>query len=210
LIEAGVDVDFPVVFREEAGLDSILQAAGRCNREGKRPASQSIVTVFRGEGKAPPLFATNIAAGRTAMEQYADWSSQQAIQCYFQELLDLKGQEAQDQKGILATLQSERFPFRTVSERFHLIETTTHTVYIPDGNGETLVEQLRQGERSRSLFRQLGQYGVSVYEQHFHALYDSGDIELIEDEFPVLINPNLYSKTTGLSLEADSGKALFV
>jgi CRISPR-associated endonuclease/helicase Cas3 len=210
LIEAGVDVDFPVVFREEAGLDSILQAAGRCNREGKRPASQSIVTVFRGEGKAPPLFATNIAAGRTAMEQYGDWSSQQAIRCYFQELLDLKGQEAQDQKGILTTLQSEQFPFRTVSERFHLIETATRTVYIPDGTGEALVEQLRQGERSRSLFRQLGQYGVSVYEQHYRALYDSGDIELIEDEFPVLINQNLYSDATGLSLEADSGKALFV
>jgi CRISPR-associated endonuclease/helicase Cas3 len=60
------------------------------------------------------------------------------------------------------------------------------------------------------LFRQLGQYGVSVYEQHYRALYDSGDIELIEDEFPVLINPNLYSDATGLSLEADSGKALFV
>ena len=55
LIEAGVDVDFPAVFREEAGLDSILQAAGRCNREGKRPVSErSIVTVFRGEGRTPP------------------------------------------------------------------------------------------------------------------------------------------------------------
>jgi CRISPR-associated endonuclease/helicase Cas3 len=210
LIEAGVDVDFPAVFREEAGLDSILQAAGRCNREGKRPADQSTVTVFRGENKAPPLFATSISAGRTAMEQYADWSSREAIQCYFQELLDLKGQDAQDRKGILTTLKTERMPFRTISERFHLIESATRTVYIPDREGAALVGRLQQGERTRNLFRQLGQYSVSIYEQHFRALYDTGDLELTDNEFAVLVNMELYSEQTGLSLEADSGKALFI
>ncbi len=210
LIEAGVDVDFPAVFREEAGLDSILQAAGRCNREGKRPASESIVTIFRGEDKAPPLFATSIAAGQSAMERYSDLASQAAVTCYFKELLDLKGTAAQDQKGILTTLQTELLPFRTVAERFHLIENATRTVYIPDGEGAALVEQLRWGERSRELFRKLGQYGVSVYDKHFNALYEAGDVELLGDEIAVLTNPSLYSEKTGLSLEADSGKGLFV
>jgi CRISPR-associated endonuclease/helicase Cas3 len=144
------------------------------------------------------------------MEQYADWSSREAIQCYFQELLDLKGQDAQDRKGILTTLKTERMPFRTISERFHLIESATRTVYIPDREGAALVGRLQQGERTRNLFRQLGQYSVSIYEQHFRALYDTGDLELTDNEFAVLVNMELYSEQTGLSLEADSGKALFI
>ena len=101
LIEAGVDVDFPLVFREEAGLDSILQAAGRCNREGSHPVSESIVTIFKAETAPPQIFSAAIAAGQEAMDRYEDLSDPDAVSCYFHALLDLKGQKAQDQKGIL-------------------------------------------------------------------------------------------------------------
>ena len=210
LIEAGVDVDFPAVFREIAGLDSILQAAGRCNREGRRSAEESVVHIFKGEEKAPPLFSTAIGAGKAAMARYADIASPEAIHTYFSELLDLKGCDAQDKERILPLIQSEFFPFRKVAERFHLIDSPTRTVYIPWEEGANLVEQLRTGGGGRELFRKLGQYGVSVYEQHFAALEAAGDLEVLENGAAILRNPALYSDTTGLSLEADSGKGLFI
>lgn len=209
LIEAGVDVDFPAVFREEAGLDSILQAAGRCNREGKRPAAESIVTIFQGETPPPALFEIPTAAGRQALSRYDRPDSPEAIRYYFQELLDLKGPEALDQKHILTLMEREYMPFRKVAERFHLIDSETKTLYIPLGEGEALAQRLRSGERSRALFRALGQYGVSVYPQHFDALDRAGDLELLEDGSAVLVNLSLYDSHKGLSLAAEEGKAYF-
>ena len=207
LVEAGVDVDFPAVYREEAGLDSILQAAGRCNREGKRAPEDSIVTIFRGEGGTPPLFAAATGAGRYVMKHWEELDSPQAIHAYFSTLLDLKGKEAQDMQHILGLMQSERFPFRTVAERFHLINTPTTTVYIPQGEGAHLVERLRAGEYSRGLYRQLGQYGVAVFDQHFQALDRAGALERLEDGSALLANLELYTESTGLKLDVERGIA---
>lgn len=208
LIEAGVDVDFPTELREMAGLDSLLQAAGRCNREGNRPVGESVVVIFQPEEPPPPLFSPAIAAARTAMERHEDLASPEAVNCYFSELLDLRGPEAQDKKGILPRIGEGDFPFRTVAERFRLIETDTRTVYIPLDGGEAPVARLRQGERSRELFRELGLYGVSVYARHFQALDEVGGLELLEDGSAVLTDPALYDRRTGLTLEPVGGQAL--
>lgn len=76
LIEAGVDVDFPVAYREEAGLDSVIQTAGRCNREGRRLASESVVHVFSTEGGCAPFLRQNIAAFRAVADRHADLLNQ--------------------------------------------------------------------------------------------------------------------------------------
>ena len=91
-----------------------------------------------------------------------------------------------------------------------MIDSPTRTVYIPLGAGAELVGWLRAGERSRPLFRQLGQYGVSIYEEHFAALDQAGDLERLEDGSSILATLSLYSEETGLSLEADCGKGLFI
>ena len=124
--------------------------------------------------------------------------------------MNLKGKAAQDKEQILPLIQSEFFPFRVVAERFHLIDSPTRTIYIPWIEGADLIAQLRAGANGRILFRQLGQYGVSIYEKHFAALEAAGDLEMLENGAAVLCNPALYSNETGLSLTADSGKSLFI
>ena len=111
------------------------------------------------------------------------------------------------QKGLMTLMAKELMPFRKVAEEFRMIDNPTRTVYIPLGEGAELVERLREGEGGRSLFRRLGQYGVTVYEDHFNALERAGDLERLPDGSAILRNTALYSRVTGLSLEADGGKA---
>lgn len=144
------------------------------------------------------------------MSRYQEIDSREAVHAYFQELLALKGEDAQDIHRILPLMQSELFPFRTVAERFHLIENPTVTIYIPLDEGAELIQELRSGQRNRNIFRKLGQYGVSIYEQHFAKLDRAGDLERLEGDVFVLSNLALYAADTGLSLEADSGKGLFI
>lgn len=209
LIEAGVDVDFPAVFREEAGLDSVIQAAGRCNREGRRTPENSIVTVFRAEEKIPPMFRIPIGAAREATAHHEEMDTPEAIACYFSSLYDLKG-DALDKKNILNQLGSGRFPFETVAAEFHLIEEDTQTVLIPWKEGESLIARFRNGDRSRQMYRRLSGYGVNLYTQQFDALYRAGDLEMLEENLYMLKTPELYTEETGLRLDTDAGKPLFI
>ena len=130
---------------------------------------------------------------------------------HYQRLFDeLEAEDAQDKKQILKRMESGSFPFKSIAEDFKLIENDVKTIYIPREENKSLISRLRSGERSRELFRELAQYGVSVYSQHYDALRDAGDIEILDDAVVILVNENLYSEETGLSLEADFGKALFV
>ncbi|MBR4342072.1 MAG: CRISPR-associated helicase Cas3' [Lachnospiraceae bacterium] len=209
LIEAGVDVDFPVVMREEAGLDSMLQAAGRCNREGHREKSESEVIIYKSEDKPPNMFALNISAGRIAIEGENDIVSSKCIKKYFDTLYKLKGEETLDSKKIMQLIRSD-YCFKKIADRFKMIDNDTETVYIPVGDGKELVERRKYGELSKSLLRKLGQYGVNIYKDHLKKMYETGDVEKVGDSEWVLSNIALYNEKMGLSFNAEVGKAYFV
>ncbi len=215
LIEAGVDVDFPTAWREEAGLDSIIQTAGRCNREGKASAEQSIVTIFRLEGQqVPAMIRPNVDSTRHVLQTFADPAQPEAIESYFSFYRTLKGSAALDQKGILDAFQKgykgSIFPFAAVADMFHLIDSPTTTIYIPTGEGKTLVEALRAGLISRSLFRKLGQYAVNVYPDHLKRLLDAGAVQATESGAYILTDKDLYHSSTGLALDVEMGKGWFM
>ena len=188
LIEAGVDVDFPAVYREMAGLDSILQAAGRCNREGRRNADESIVTIFSREGKLPKMFSMPVSAAAEALDGGRDPGDPDTMARYFKSLLDFRG-DSLDKYGVISAfmngIEGCMLPFETVAKKFRMIDENTFTVYIPRGEGAELIERLKAGESSRELYRNLGRHSVELYESDFKKLYGNGGI-LTSHEEPCL------------------------
>lgn len=102
------------------------------------------------------------------------------------------------------------FPFETVANNFHLIDQATKTVYIPLEDGKALCDTLLAGYGTRETYRKTGQYSVSIYEQHYQALLSAGDIQPLDEESAVLTNLALYNGDTGLSMQADFGRAEFI
>ena len=208
LVEAGVDVDFPTVWREVAGLDSILQAAGRCNREGKNPAEESIVHIFRSDGRAPDMIELNVTAAESVLHQFEEINTRPAIHAYFQTLLWAKGDAALDEKNILQSESS--FTFRETAERFHLIDANTVTIYIPAKADAADIQALRDGQFSKALLRRLSKGAVNLYDTECSKLAEGGALELhTDDGYAILLNEKLYSDECGLEISSEGGEGFF-
>lgn len=210
LIEAGVDVDFPCVMRAEAGLDSIAQAAGRCNREGKRPLGESEVFVFQSpEWKAPPELDQLAGNMREVIRNHqGDLLAPDALTIYFKGVYWSKGPEL-DSKKILDAhrehLPKLSFPFQNIARDYSMIEAHLKPVIIEfDEEAAALIESLKFAESVGGIARQLQRYLVQIPEKGFIELHKSGAIqpvasEQLGDQFWVLINKDLYNDVAGLS-----------
>lgn len=199
LIEAGVDIDFPVVFRQEAGLDSILQAAGRCNREGKQKICSTYVFSLGKEHPLPSGFISQTNNARLNMGTNYDWFSSDAMTSYFRQLHSRIS--TFDSAQMQELLYKPKCEFEEASKLFHLIDDHTTPVIINWNGCTNLYQQLLSQGPSYSLMKELSQYSVNIRKQDFLLLKKMEVIEEVFENIYAITNPCFYNKFTGLTTE---------
>ena len=198
LVEAGVDIDFPIVFRQEAGLDSILQAAGRCNREGKLKIGTTHVFNLQKEHALPRGFISQTNNARVNMGHDYDWFSPDAMNDYFNQLYCRI--ENFDKAQIGKLLYRKELNFETASQQFQLIQDETTSVIVNWRKGKTadLLEQVKSNGITYSLMKQLAQYSVNVRNNDMKKLREAGAIDEILENVFVIKDTAFYDDNVGL------------
>jgi CRISPR-associated endonuclease/helicase Cas3 len=217
IMEAGIDVDFQVGYRAISGLESIIQAAGRVNREGK--AKIGTLYVFEAETAMIKRIPISIKQGaefsRSILQNYNDPISMEAIEQYYNNLYDVQSEQAFDVKRIINHFHKETgeldFDFRTVADKFRLIEENTESIIIPyDEQAKDLLEQVRLSDFPAWYARKLQPYTVNIYETEYEALESKGVIDRYSEMYSVLNNMDFYDAKSGLVLpDRDGGAAIF-
>ena len=195
LIEAGVDLDFYTVYRELSGLDSILQAGGRCNREGKR--QNAVVQVFELD-RASNEAKVNIT--RRLIKEYRDISDEECIREYYRRLVNFKDEEIKINTISAGCQKPMNLPFADYAKRFQMIKDNSVAVAVAE-------DELSKGLINRLIdtgytdYRRLQKYTFTVYENELNDLIRQGAVREYGGVF-CLINPDYYSSETGVRFEA--------
>lgn len=209
LIEAGVDIDFPVVFRIAAGMDSIAQAAGRCNREGLSKLGK--VFIFKMEDGAPPgYFRQTMQSAERLFDKYSqNLLEPECIREYFLNYYWLN-QDHMDEGNIVELCNigsTGDIQFKDISE-FQMIKTSTVPIIIAlEKRAVSLMHKLDFIEHSGTILRELQQYSVQIYPFQFDEL--SAWLESPKPGIFVLRSPELYYEKTGLMCAPPDGEAFF-
>ncbi|KAI4439039.1 CRISPR-associated helicase/endonuclease Cas3 [Schaedlerella arabinosiphila] len=213
LVEAGVDLDFQTVYRQLAGIDSIIQAAGRCNREGKKQAGECFTYIFKlNQKEYVPGQCQQIDITESILADNRNLEDLETIKLYFERLYHFRG-ESLDKKEILKMFHKGNFQFARVGREFRLIEENTKTILIKrEEEAQEIFEQLKLKGFTKGLARKMGQYCVNVYETDFQKMFAVGIIggisEDMKEDYFVLKDPAKYSDEMGLALDTEYGEAV--
>jgi len=203
LVEAGVDLDFPVVYRAEAGFDSIAQAAGRCNREGLQ--ALGLTYVFEGEEQPPPgLLRAAAQTRKELLSRYPDPLAPEAIEAYFR-LFYWSKKDNWDKHKVMEkmTFDSARgralLQFREVADAFQMIRDDQLPILVPyNAKAVILRDRLMGGKVPFVPQRELQPYLVSVRKEAMRQMNERGFVEEHESGVWLLLNRSLYSSNKGL------------
>ena len=206
LVEAGVDLDFPVVYRALAGLDSIVQAAGRCNREGRLDKGKVVVFVPPYEPPMGLLTQARDTALSLLCGFHGDIQSPETFKRYFDKFY--AAVKNHDKNKVLDKLQQTadelKIQFRTAAQRFKMIdEKDTVSVIVRYGDNDSLLSILAKGEPDRWLLRKLQRYTVTLYKYQFDKMLRRGEIEEICQGFYAQSEAGIYHSTLGLLPEPE-------
>jgi CRISPR-associated endonuclease/helicase Cas3 len=209
LIEAGVDVDFPVVFRSLAGLDAIAQAAGRCNREGRLGRGE--VQVFVPPESSPPgLLLKAEQATRELLALNAEPALSPEMFDRFSRLLLAKVNtwDKENIRHLLTPSNQLELRFREAADKFRLIDNDGLPVIVRWGDSPDLIDKLDAGKPDRWLLRKLQRYTVNVHPDCLRRLLDQGDVREALPGLYVQANDLIYDETFGF-LGCEQGASLF-
>lgn len=214
IISVGVDIDFPVVYLQYTGLDSLIQGAGRCNREGRQSLQKSRAHIFWTKESKKSLFmrkekqVTDMVRKKYNTKEMTEPS---AIRTYFENWYQ-SNEGNLDYREIEKLAQS--LSFAEIGKRFHLINDSTKSVFVPfDEKARNIKEQLMMGNRSRQLMRAAGAYMINVRyskaqgQSDFMKLLTQGQIEMFpgDENLAYLVNMEDYDVELGLKIKSEDG-----
>lgn len=227
LIEAGVDLDFPVVFRALAGLDSLAQAAGRCNREGRL---NGLGQVFLFEKKPPEILKKAVQEtkqiGNYKFSLHCADSFRRYSEAYYDMLCDTghKTLERLWVKESLADCLNAPAPcpfgggirFREVSDDFHMISDEDEVPFFVPYDEEAVrqINEAVENGLTKKRLRTLRGICVQVRKrqaEHLMAssvslqIYNPSTGSMIDSPYRALLDfGSLYSEKTGLNVALET------
>lgn len=209
LIEAGVDIDFPVVYRAIAGLDSIAQCAGRCNREGKlnKENKLGLMKVFV-PSKGTPIGLMRKGADTfkeiliNRLDNENSLLEPQTFHNYFRLFYSKidNFDKADIGDSLWKDAQNMKFQFATAARDFRLIDDKgSKTILVEYKDGSDLIQLLRRKGPEPWLMRKLQRYAVSVNERDFEEIRKAGLIVELHGCW-IQVYQKLYNQQSGLQL----------